>query len=123
MIKILDADNIKLCSINKKYNKNFSLTPEYRGFKLLIKTMAKKKHIDPPLSILIVMETALDIDASIKPIFDGLEGICFDNDKDILDARILKRKIKRGHSGRLKIFADTIDIDEHNKIIDAMYEL
>ena len=110
MIKILDIDNIQRCSINQKYNRNFSLTGKYRNFKKHIKLCAKKKFVESPLSVLIVAEMYIDIDAAIKPIFDSLEGINFYNDRDVLELRVLKKYHKKSKESRLMVFAKNIDM-------------
>ncbi len=123
MITIIDIPTIKLCSINNKYvNRAYALTPEYRSFKILIKAMAKRQKLDPPLKVEIYAQTGLDIDATIKPLLDGLEDVTYDNDKDIYDLHIYKQKIKRGGSGRLVVKAMTIDEDEHNSFMKGVFD-
>jgi len=126
LIRILDISNIRLVSLNNKYYKNFGLTKEYRGFKDTIKLLAKKQKIKPPVRIEIYMETPLDIDNPMKPIFDGLEKISFDDDKYILELKVFKKAIKRaskgiGGSGRLVILGCTIDINEHEKKMNKVF--
>jgi hypothetical protein len=111
MIKIIDLENIKLCSINKKYYKNFNLTQEYRDFKLLISLSCKNIKIEPPYEMKIEVSTAMDIDAPIKPILDGLNGQAIDDDRNILKLTVIKEKIKRGEFGSLKIFVKSLKKD------------
>ena len=108
MIKIIDLDNIKLCSVNNKYaSRSFSLSKEYRDFKKLLFTMVKNVIIEPDQKVLIIMETALDVDNPIKPILDGIEKV-FKDDKHVKILETRKIQIKRGHSGRLRIYAGTL---------------
>ena len=108
MIKILDIENIKLVSVNAKYqNKSFTLSKDYRNFKKTIEMFTKDIKIKKPQRVLIEMETALDIDNAVKPILDSIEKV-FGNDKHVQELIINKTPIKRGKAGRLKIYAETI---------------
>ena len=105
---------------------NKRLDLKSRGFKDTIKLLAKKQKIKPPVRIEIYMETPLDIDNPMKPIFDGLEKISFDDDKYILELEVFKRAIKRaykgiGGSGRLVILGGTVDINDHEKKMNKVF--
>jgi Holliday junction resolvase RusA-like endonuclease len=108
MIKIIDLDNIKLVGVNKKYvDRKFHLSKEYRDFKKLLFCTVKNVVIPKDHKVLIIMETALDIDNPIKPILDGIEKV-FKDDKNIKILETRKIAIKRGKTGRLRIYADTL---------------
>jgi Holliday junction resolvase RusA-like endonuclease len=59
----------------------------------------------------IEVSTAMDIDAPIKPILDGLNGQAIDDDRNILKLTVIKEKIKRGEFGSLKIFVKSLKKD------------
>lgn len=93
----------KLCTVNQRYNKNFSLTDEYRIFKYLLGEAAKKaarkaRHtIYPKESILYCsiwfsFNREKDIDSIVKPVLDSLQGIIYENDKSIKRLFIEKHK-------------------------------
>jgi Holliday junction resolvase RusA-like endonuclease len=109
---VLDME-LDFVSINRKYNKNFSLTDAYRGMKRkLISSMDRSVgFINPPYSIEIHAEMYLDIDNPVKCIIDALgdSGI-IDNDKNILECHLYKTKIKKGSTGNLKVFINSMEV-------------
>ena len=111
---IISLNNIKIASINQKYNYNpktgkLFLSKPYRDFKNLIILNATRKKIEAPYAITIEVETYNDIDSFCKPLLDGLEkaGV-IDNDKSILKMHIYKTQIKRGQPNKLDVWVETI---------------
>ena len=115
MIKCLDISNIKLISKNKKYGISRAgtliLTKEYRNFKKEIHFSCKNilTKINSPYIVKIDLETPMDIDASIQPILDGMQGKSFKNDSQILKLVVNKIKIKKGQLGSLKVWVGTLN--------------
>ena len=110
---IIDLENIKFGSLNKKYKGNFKLTDEYKTFKgLLLNNILRKKltKIDPPYSILISVSMYQDIDNIIKPIFDALEAAeIIDNDRNVRHLVITKYPIKKRQLGSLAVFITNLE--------------
>ena len=116
MFEIVNLENVDFCSVenkmgyNKKTGRHF-ITKEYQYFKKLIWAYAKKSRIKlpSPYRVIIKMSTSLDMDNTLKGIYDGLEqaGV-IDNDKNILECFIFKVFSPRGKPGKLKIYIDTI---------------
>ena len=88
----------KPVSVNRRYYKNFSLTKEYRQFKLDLGWKAKEAmQGQEPLKCPIKCEIIIyykgrnpDIDNYAKPILDAMEGIVFDNDCQIYELVLAK---------------------------------
>lgn len=96
-----------LCSVNKKYYKNFSLTSGYRIFKKNIEAHSLFVDLDPPYTMLVEIHTRKDIDNCLKPIFDALQSK-LGNDNQVLRLFVERVKItKRGLPERLIIYAAT----------------
>ena len=111
---ILDIQDIKLKSVNNKYNynpktKKMFLKEEYRDFKNLISRLAKKKKVKPPYKMKIEMKTALDIDNPVKAIMDGLQlaGV-IENDSHVLELQLKKVPAKRNEMNKLKIEVESL---------------
>lgn len=79
-----------------------------------------KMHIDPPYKVEIYVETASDIDNGLKIILDSLLN-AIDDDKHILDLRIIKKKIKRSKPGRLIVTVETIETPDYSLIQDYSF--
>lgn len=62
-------------------------------------------HLSFYMDIDVLKEKSPDIDATLKQLFDALEGFCYTNDKQILDLRVRKHL----HSGKDEI---TIQIEQ-----------
>ena len=109
MIKILDIENIKIPSINKRYYKNFSLTSEYKNFKKNLFYQFVQCNIQPPYRVEILVETYLDIDNLLKPIFDTMQDKeIITDDRYILELSISKTPTKRGAESKIIIFIESI---------------
>jgi len=104
---VLESDNIKLPRVNKKYNKNFSLTKEYRAGKRLLYTLIMLNclpTVEGPYAIIINVGTHLDIDAFCKPLLDSMQDAnLIDNDKNVLALCINKTKVKRNQPNYIKV--------------------
>jgi Holliday junction resolvase RusA-like endonuclease len=106
---ILDLDNVILPRVNERYNKNFSLTADYRDKKQnLINEISLYSRgmnkIKSPYSVIVQVGTHLDIDSFIKPLFDAMQSSCvIDNDKNILTLTVEKTKLKRNESNWIKV--------------------
>ena len=117
---VLSIPNIKLPSINHKYivaRGRMILSRQYRDLKEFLSNEVSRLHIDPPYRVLIVIETSCDIDNNLKVILDSLTGNCIDDDRDIEELIIKKKKIKRNKSGSLKVYVETITIEDTFKEI------
>ena len=115
MKHILSIENIKLGRINDKYQIDqktgqLFLTKTYRDFKNLVMLKSVRGQIKAPYKVIIKIETYSDIDACIKPIYDGLEkaGV-ISNDKYILEEHIYKTPIKRGRPNKIDVWIETIE--------------
>ncbi len=115
MNQVISIQNLKFVSLNRKYIKNrytgqLMLSTEYRNFKDLITLSVRKGFIEPPYRVRIEMETPQDIDNSLKAIFDAIQqaGV-IDNDRNILEANLIKTPVKKGQAGSLKVFIETIN--------------
>lgn len=111
---IVSIQKIKFASINHKYkigkNKKFILADEYRTFKELIFSNARRGYIEPPYSIMIGVEMYQDYDNILKPITDALKlAKIIKDDRYIYEAKIFKTPIKRGQLGCLDVWIETID--------------
>jgi Holliday junction resolvase RusA-like endonuclease len=108
-MKILDIDNIQLPRVNNRYNRNFSLTKEYReGKETLVEYISwairNKPKLDPPYYVIVDLGTHLDADSCIKPLFDAMqEAGVIDNDKNIHQIAINKQPVKRNEPNWIKV--------------------
>lgn len=115
-MKVIDMKEVKLRSVNNKYNlnpktKRLFLNPTYRKLKEELTAQVKDVEVEAPYKVLIVFDTYLDIDNPVKLILDSLGGI-ITNDRDILCLTVVKRPIIRGRPGRLKVYLETYGGDE-----------
>lgn len=98
---ILDLEKVKLPRVNNRYNKNFSLTSDYRNGKnnlirQINKTVKGCPIIEPPYAVDISVGTHYDIDSFVKPLMDAMqEAGVIDNDKNVSYLSIKKVKVKR----------------------------
>ena len=87
-MRIIDAQNIKLTSVNRKYmvaRGRLILSPEYRNFKRLIGLIARKNHtFDGDIAVTIRHSSRLDVDNICKATLDALQecGV-YRNDRQI----------------------------------------
>jgi hypothetical protein len=116
---VLNLKNIKIPSINNKFGKSkqgtLFLNKDYANFKKLVESsLLTNKVFKPPYQVVIVINTYLDIDNSIKCILDGISRV-ISNDKDILQLDVIKIRNKRGRAGSLIVSVEEIDeIDAKN---------
>lgn len=104
---VIDLKDIKFGSINNRYNRNFSLTKEYRNFRKMLVLVCDKKKLKPPYFVSINIWCYQDIDASIKVILDALEiAGTIKNDRDIIILFVKKYPIKKGKKGSLKVYVE-----------------
>lgn len=114
LVMLLDAKDIKMCSINEKYlSKTFVLTKKYRDFKKEVEKMVKKntKNIElpkPPYKLEIWVKTYKDIDAFVKPLQDAIQCVLGD-DNQIIESHTLKQTGKRGGKENLMVFIGHCD--------------
>jgi Holliday junction resolvase RusA-like endonuclease len=121
MHKIIDLENIKLTSINSKFcvgkkrgkdgklHSNLYLSKDYAEFKKIITESVIKVFVKKPYEIKIEYSGYVDIDAFIKPLFDGLEDTeIIENDRYIEKLEIIKKPIKRGKLGTLTVFINSL---------------
>lgn len=88
------------CSINRRYNKNFSLTNEYRTFKEELGYLAREQMIGKKMLLdalgldieYFYKKHEKDIDSFIKPVLDALQGIVYSNDKQVKYLNVRKHQ-------------------------------
>ena len=111
MQKVIDLENIKIHSINKKYviGKNGRLTPSraYRDFKNILEWACHGKLMPKPYRVDIYLNMYLDIDNPLKAILDSL-GKIIEDDRFIEELHVYKTTSKRGTKGRIQVYVDTI---------------
>ena len=73
----------------------------------ILSLACKRIALKPPYRVDIYLETYLDIDNPIKLIVDCL-GNCIENDREILELSVVKKKVKRGRSGQLIVWVEEI---------------
>lgn len=114
---ILDVENIKLPSVNRKYGYNpqlnrFYLNKKYRLFAdtltELMTDYSRKVKFNPPYTVRIFVKTYLDIDNFVKPVFDGMKkaGI-IDDDKNIHHFAVIKEPAKKGVGSKIIVEIET----------------
>jgi Holliday junction resolvase RusA-like endonuclease len=106
-MRVIDIDQIKIASINGKYNgsrNGLYLSPVYREFKKELTLRCRLVKIKAPYEVTIEIATATDIDNTTKAILDALQarGV-IDDDANVSRLVINKTKIKRGHLGAIKV--------------------
>jgi Holliday junction resolvase RusA-like endonuclease len=107
--QVINIDNIKFVSLNKRYRGRYHLSDEYKAFRDEIMLSIKKGHIDSPYAMLIQIHTYLDYDNVLKLIGDCLEktGV-IDNDRNFHHVTIDKYPIQRGKLGKLIVWVGTL---------------
>lgn len=111
-MRVIDISEIKIASINGKYDKGKNgrlyLSPKYRAFKDELVIRCKKTLIQPPYEVTIDIATACDIDNAMKAILDAVQtkGVITD-DSQIFRLHIKKTAIKRGELGSVKVDVET----------------
>ena len=98
-----------LCPINSKYiNRRYALSNRYRDAKESIRMAAfqqighNKYEKDIALEIVTYYHRKHDIDAFIKVILDGLEGVVYSNDSQIKTLSVRKERGKSGADIKVK---------------------
>jgi Holliday junction resolvase RusA-like endonuclease len=112
---VLDLDT-RLPSINHKYiiaRGKLILSRQYREIKAHLTSKCLKINLDPPYRVEIYVETASDIDNGLKIILDSITS-AIDDDKNVLDLRIIKKKIKRAKAGRILVTVESIPIPDYS---------
>ena len=105
----INAFDIKLCSLNKKYVKVGILTKEYRKYKEDLEEAFNQiekpeQPLEGRIKTRIEVGMYLDIDNILKPIHDILQKCnIIKNDKDIVQTIIKKIPQKRGAPEWLKV--------------------
>jgi hypothetical protein len=105
-VRVLDIDNVKIPSINKKYilsNGRLVLSREYRDFKnLLTGLVSRRMKFAPPHFMSIEISTYKDIDNCVKLIIDAVAGAgIIENDRSVLQLYVEKIPRKKGEPERL----------------------
>ncbi len=108
---VLNAENISLPSVNKKYNYNpkvgkLFLAKEYREACKILKILMRKNCgvLQAPYEVIINVETYLDIDNFLKPLFDVMQELeIIGNDRDIIRLEVNKKPSKRGSLNKLRV--------------------
>ncbi len=111
---ILDAENIDLPNVNKRSQFNrktgkYFTASEYRERCECLFYLMKQKKIKSPYKIHIEVETYMDIDNLIKPLFDTMQkkGI-IDDDRNIKSFSVDKTKRKRDSKSSIKVYVENI---------------
>lgn len=95
----------KLCSVNNRYYRNFSLKKQYKEFKECLSWEAKiqmqgKYAFKCPIRCeiyILYKGRNPDIDNYLKPILDSMNGIVYEDDKQI--ERLIVYKSKSNYQG------------------------
>jgi len=101
MPEILNIKNIKIPSINNKYQynpkiKRLFLNDAYRNFKKLVSLYCRKYKLQGPYEVSITFSGSVDIDNPIKPILDGLQDAeVITDDREIQRLVVNKYPMKR----------------------------
>jgi Holliday junction resolvase RusA-like endonuclease len=111
-MKILELVDVKLAKINQKFNVNrktgaLFANKEYTKFKNDVATctlVPSNFDYKESFCLEIYVSTYSDIDASIKPILDGICMKLGMDDKYILNLHIYKKPIKKGYPETLRVF-------------------
>lgn len=108
-MRVIDIQNIKLTSVNRKYmvaRGRLILSPEYRSYKKTIGIIARKGRVfEGDLEVTVRHSSKLDIDNPVKATLDALqEAGVYLNDRQI-KRLIVENDFK--NSGTL-----TVDIEE-----------
>jgi len=86
-------------SVNRRYvGRTFRLSPEYRAFHAAVALCAKRAMrglvpLEGPLSVqvdLLVHNARQDVDGPAKPCLDGMNGIVYGDDSQVVEVRLLK---------------------------------
>lgn len=114
MNKVIDIENIKLVSLNKKFTKNFStgyliLSKEYKLFQKELYYNCKYMKAKKPYSVKIEFDTHLDIDNCIKPVLDVLQKRkIIEDDKYIEELYVFKNSVKRNVKNKIQVWVNGI---------------
>lgn len=112
---IINADEIMMKSVNSRFikrnnRKDFTLSTPYKSFKKTLFYLIRrpKEKIEAPYSVHVHIETYLDIDNPLKPILDSLKGIIINDDKNIEELCVFKKKRDRGIPSSLKVYVGSL---------------
>lgn len=115
MVRVIDLDNVKIASVNQKYNvsrttKQLFLNPEYRKFKELLVASCSDVKVEPPYRMRIEQRCYTDIDNAIKVTLDALqEAGVIQNDRHVLELSVIKEHIKRNAPGSIRVWVGTME--------------
>lgn len=112
MKRVISLDNLKMESINQKYiisktTGRLILSSRYRNFKKLLKESCVPFDEGGPYSIILHMETYLDIDNILKCVIDAL-GDIINNDRFVYELHAFKKPLRKGALGRLDVYIDSM---------------
>ena len=109
-MKIIDLENIRIPSINRKFIKTGVLAPEYRACKeMLRRNCFRNTKIKGPYKVEIYIDTYKDIDNGIKMIIDAVAAAgVIDNDKNINKLIISRKPIKKGQMENLIVTVESL---------------
>lgn len=112
-IKVIDYTG-RMVGVNKKYmNRSYTLTNEYRSFKIILAFHTKEKYKGEVLlgdiALHLKQKTSKDIDAVIKPVLDVLQDAgVYENDSQIKNLFVTKEKIKSTDAERLEVWVEVL---------------
>jgi Holliday junction resolvase RusA-like endonuclease len=106
-------------SINGKYgysaqNKKLFTNAKYILYKTNVScfaTLGTKHKIKKSVEVHIEVWTAKDIDNLIKATLDGMNGICYDDDRQIERLSVIKHTIKKREMETIKIQVYEYDVN------------
>ena len=109
---VIQLEDIKIPSINAKYNwnpkaKRLFINKSYQDFKNLLKASCKRVSVRAPYAVEIHITSYNDIDNAVKAILDSLDNV-IDNDRDVEELHVFKTPNKRGRSGALKVYVSSL---------------
>jgi len=108
----------KIVSINSRYTiqrggRRLILTPAYRAFKEAVRVWAKSLYQGKPkkyrIAAYIVAKTAKDIDNIKKALYDGLEGVLYEDDKQVVEEYTQKVDLKKGEKESISVHLYTFE--------------
>lgn len=108
----------KIVSINARHTiqrggRRLILTPAYRAFKESVRVWAKSLYEGTPIkgkvAVHLVAHTPKDIDNVKKALYDGLEGVLYEDDKQIVEEYTQKVDFKKGDKESISIHLYTYE--------------
>ena len=109
--------------LNEKFvSRSFVLSAKYREYKenarLYVPVRAKRYTTPIYMCITFFVSRDRDIDSGVKVVLDSLEGLCYDNDSQITELKVIKVKCKKGKERTLITISGSTEFREVEKLED-----